>query len=1154
MNPAVQTLPRLSTLALTILGLAIALPATGAPLDISQVPPALGQTLPPNILYIHDDSGSMQRTYMPDNNGNSSARRYTSHSWNGVYFNPNIDYPPPLDHEGRSLGDANFTSAWENGYLSNRDSYKRNLSTSFRVPTNVNGANFTFASTNTWPEQAAFYHEFQPPQSNCTGTGSITNDSCYVKITVTAAQQQNFANWYSYYRSREMTSKAGISRAFAQLGEGARLGYGRINKGTNSNIDGKSVTTVIRGVREFRDSPDNSSEQYRKDFFDWLFNLNSSGSTPLRRALDAAGRYYENDADNGPWSERPGGTRENNNILSCRKSFTILMTDGYWNSAEAATANARLNNDGGKENPFSDTHSNTLADVAMYYWDRDLLPDIANKVPATTRNPATWQHMATYTISLGFEPTGIKSGNADLTSDVRNTVFAAIDNPSAPTITWPSPSNDSTNNIADLLHAAVNGRGDFFSAGNPEEFAAAMQETLASISDQVGAIAPLGQSSSSSTADTMLYQAKFDTSDWSGWLAATEFDPVTGALKANTAWTSSLPSTRNILTYNTTTSSGALFQWANIGNAQKALLGSDANLDAQGVLNWVRGNQDQEKPNGPFRKRKSTGLIGDIVNSKPLYVGSRNDGYARANGIPLTERSAYQTRLSSDSFRKRQRTVYVGANDGMLHAFNTGTYADDGDGIFEPSEDFNKGNGVETFAYVPASVYANLPALAHPDYPEQHRYFVDGTPVAGDAWIGNAWKTVLVGSTGAGGRGYFALDIENPTSMNASKVLWEFTHNELGLAIGQATIARVGDAGNGRWVAIFGNGYNSNSHRARLFIVDLSDGTLLKAIDTGVGSVNQSNGLASPQVVDTNLDGNADLVYAGDYRGNLWKFDLSTNDPSNWKVAFGGKPLFTAKDSAGNTQPITAQPTVRRHPSKGGLVVYFGTGKLMLVGDQGDMSEQALYGIFDLCGNSSSNDCATANVDTGVTRAQRVLKSELLEQKIYQQDIYNFRDQDSDDDEGREEYRLITQNALTSNHRGFFITLKPPSNAAEGERVIGAASVAFSDRVIFTTMLPNDDPCEQGAADGWIIEIDPFSGGRTDHSVFDMNGDRLFNAGDRVGDTVVSGRRSPGGATPAILHGDGSSYKIGTQAGPNQSIANKPDPNLVNRQSWQQIH
>ncbi|WP_341645050.1 pilus assembly protein [Thauera sp. SDU_THAU2] len=1142
MNTPAQALARFSFLALAILGLAGTLTATAAPLDISQVPPTLGQTLAPNILYIHDDSSSMTRAYMPDANSSDSVKRYTSSTWNGMYFNPNVDYLPPLNHQGESLGDASFTSAWRNGYLSNRNSYKRNLSNDYRVTKTLSGSTDTLSTS--WTDTAykkAFYHQFTSSQSGC--NGSITNENCYVLKVVTPEQEQNFANWYSYYRTREMAAKAGISRAFAQLGEGARLGYGQINKSAGS-IDGRSINTVVRGVREFRDDPDDSSKRYRKQFFDWLLGMSSpGGSTPLRRALDSAGLYYEDARDIGPWSTTPGVSGGNH--LSCRKSFTILMTDGFWNGSEAETAAARANNDGTEGNPFADDHSNTLADVAMYYWKKDLRPDLDDRVPPTNRDPATWQHMTTYTVGLGVEPANITSGGTPLATNVKETVFAALGDPSKPTIGWPAPSNNNISTIADLLHAGVNGRGDFFSADNPAAFAEAMQSALASIIDQVGAIAPLGQSSSNSTADTMLYQAKFDTIDWSGSLTATEFDPVTGNLKAIAAWSSSLPSARNILSYNTATNSGISFQWDDISDQQKTQLGSKDGLNGEGVLDWVRGKQTKEEPNGAFRKRRSTGLIGDIVNSKPLYVGARNDGYARAAGIPQAQREAYQTRLASDAFRKRQRTVYVGANDGMLHAFNTGTHIDDGDDVFEPTEDFNNGNGVETFAYVPAAVYANLPALAHPEYLDRHLYFVDGSPVAGDAWIGGAWKTVLVGSTGAGGRSYFALDIENPTGMNAEKILWEFTHDELGLSIGQATIARTAS---GHWVAIFGNGYNSKSHRAQLFIVNLSDGSLLRKIDTGIGSNSQSNGMGAPQVVDFNLDGNADLVYAGDYHGNLWKIDLTDTDPNKWAIAFGNKALIKATDSKGNSQPITAQPTVRRHPSRGGLVIYFGTGKLMLVGDQGDLSEQALYGIFDLCGSIVSDDCKTTGTNEDATaKAQRVLKTELLEQDIYEEDKAEFGDVTWD-------YRLITQNALDpTKHRGFFITLLPPSDVAKGERVTGPASVAFSDRVIFTTILPNDDPCEQGA-DGWIIEIDPFSGGRTDYSVFDMNRDGLFNAGDQKGNTVVSGRRTPGGATPAVLHGAERSYKIGTQAGPNQSIANKPDPNLVNRQSWQQMH
>lgn len=1155
--------PRPSTLALIVSCFCAGTTAFAAELNISQLPPTLGQTLAPNILYIHDDSGSMTWAYMPDGRSitNSNKNRYTSSTWNGMYFNPEVDYLPPLDHEGVSLGNASFTSAWENGYLSNRNSYRRNLETNYRVTTIVSGSTVTLGAQFS-TEKLAFYHQFNPSKTGCAvADAANTKENCYDMVKVSAAQRQNFANWYSYYRTREMAAKAGISRAFAQLGEGARLGYGRINKSSNAMRDGKSVPVIERGVREFKDDPDDSSKNYRKQFYDWLLGVSSSGGTPLRPALDAAGRYYKNPSEQGPWSTTPGVT--GGNILACRKSFTILMTDGFWNGSAASSSDGAGtdNHDQGEGSPFEDNYDSTLADVAMYYWKNDLLPDIDNKVPPTPRDPATWQHMTTYTVGLGVEPVNVRKNGVLLTNNVKETAFAAITDPSI-SITWPQPASDSINNIADLLHAGVNGRGDFFSAGNPSEFANAMRETLASISDQVGIIAPLGQSASTAgQGDTMLFQAKFDTSDWQGWLTATAFDPDSGKLEALPVWTSKLPvsaAERTILSYKPRLErdsdsscvvgdgelggSGIEFKWSELNCNQRKQLNAGSEHFPSGysgsmLLDWVRGVQSAEEPSGIFRKRSTAGRLGDIVNSKPLYVNSRNQGFANRVGLSSTEREAYRSRISSASYQQRERMVYVGANDGMLHAFHAGQYTGKADDLFGERAQFDNGSGEEVFAYVPAAVYEKLPNLALPEY--LHRYYVDGSPVSGDAYIDRKWRTVLIGSTGAGGKSYFALDIDNPSEMSAAQVMWEFTHPELGLTIGQATIARLSS---GKWVAIFGNGYNSTSHKAQLFIVDLADGKLIRVIDTGAGSFTSPNGLASPLVVDTDVDGNADLVYAGDYLGNLWKFDLTAADPANWKISFGGKPLFKATDSTGKVQPITVRPTVRRHPSQDGLALYFGTGKVLLVGDQGDMSEQALYGIFDLCGrDSSSTGCKTPST------AQQVLKSSLLKQRIYEEGTTDFGE---GVDAVSADYRLVTQEELTDTHQGFYLILTPPDGSKKGERVVGNADISFSDRIIYTTLIPNDDPCEQGA-DGWIMEIDPFSGGRKDYSVFDMNNDTLFNAADNKGGedgTPPSGRRSPGGSSVAVLHGLIRSFKVGTYG----VTANLPDPNLLNRQSWQQ--
>ena len=238
-----------------------------APFDISNVPLYLGGTLEPNLMYIHDDSGSMFWSFLPDN-ASSNAIRATSNTANLQYYDPTATYLAPVDHNGNSLGDASFTLAWFDGYdLANRNSNRVNLSTSFRA---------TWGYSGSWigSSQAAYYHEFSPPRPGCAAPGNTTDTDCYVKVVVPVAQRQNFANWYSYYRTRVYAAKAGISRAFATLGEGIRVGYGRINDGSSNTIDGKSLQVIQRGVRGF-------SGTAREQFFDWLFAAPASGGTPL---------------------------------------------------------------------------------------------------------------------------------------------------------------------------------------------------------------------------------------------------------------------------------------------------------------------------------------------------------------------------------------------------------------------------------------------------------------------------------------------------------------------------------------------------------------------------------------------------------------------------------------------------------------------------------------------------------------------------------------------------------------------------------------------------------------------------------------------------------------------------------------------------------
>ncbi|MBI1904766.1 MAG: hypothetical protein HYS20_00795 [Rhodocyclales bacterium] len=1081
-----------------------------APFDISNVPLYLGGTLDPNLMYIHDDSGSMYWSFLPDNASSNSVLA-TSSSANLQYYNPTATYLPPVDHNGDSLGDASFTAAWFDGYdLASRASNVVNLSTSFRA---------TWAYAGSWigGAQPAYYHQYSPPRTNCTTVAEMvsTNTNCYVKVVVPTAQQQNFANWYSYYRTRVYSAKAGISRAFATLGEGIRVGYGRINDGTSDTIDGKSVPVIQRGVRAF-------SGTSRQQFFDWLFAAPASGSTPLRRSLDAAGKYFDNDNAVGPWSTTPGVSGGEH--LSCRKSFTILMTDGYWNGS--ASGPALANNDGtsgpshsgpddpsytySAVSPFTDTYSGTLADVAMYYWKNDL-SSLDNRVKPTPLDPAFWQHMSTYAIGFGL------AGAVD-----PDAAFDAIT--SGATITWGNPSGTASipAKIDDLLHAGVNSRGGYFSANNPTEFSDALAKTLAAISDATSTASAAVANSTRLDGNTMVYQAKFDSGDWTGELLGYKLDTTTGLLGTADPKKASegidAHGARKLFTWRTDAGKGIVFDWDELSGAQQADLGSKA------MVNYLRGDKSNEGTGATkFRIRNSA--LGDIVNSTATFVGTQDFGYGTASGLTASERDSYKTRRADGSYKSRTQMLYFGANDGILHAVQANDLK-------------------EVFGYVPNILFSggHLAALADKDY--THRYYVDGSPRAADARVGGAWRTVLVGSTGAGGRAYFAMDVEDAPSFDKSKVLWEFTEPDVGSALGQASIVRT-ESGN--WVALFGNGYNSDGHTARLFILDLQTGAKLAELDTEVGTDASPNGLSTPLAVDSDLNGNADLVYAGDMYGNLWKFDLSGSNSSQWKIAYKSgpnpMPLFKAEDSGGKAQPITAKPQAARFASRGKpeIIVYFGTGKFFEVGDQGAVSDpQTLYGVVDECITDTSGSCGTASV-------AEVRRSNLVEQTI-NVEAYNvpFGSFTSD-------IRLISDNPITPSHKGFFIDLISPVKGLQGERIV-VEPVVSEDRVEFISMIPNPDPCGEGG-ESWFFALNPTTGGQTKFSPFDLNKDgdfsdkEFYNDGSK--DVPVNGRRHPGG----IVNGPPAGPKdceFVTDSGGNLSCEKK-ETAASGRRSWRQI-
>jgi len=598
------------------------------------------------------------------------------------------------------------------------------------------------------------------------------------------------------------------------------------------------------------------------------------------------------------------------------------------------------------------------------------------------------------------------------------------------------------------------------------------------------------------TESTRIFQTQFNNEKWEGYLLSYDLNTTnnegsTRAQQWNAANKLGAFNTRKIMSYNPKASNekGINFLWDELNNEQKQHLKKNVNNNtAKKRLNWIRGEQaNEDNTNGPFRERSN--LLGDIIHSSPIFSGQReNFGYTS-----LTEAQggskypAFMTKKQS-----RQAAIFVGANDGMLHAFNANT-------------------GEELFGFIPNEVIPNLADLSSLKYGCQdeegeeesclpHQYYVDGTSVVGDAYFNAEWHTILIGSLGKGGKGIFTLDVTNPdpkTDPNVSlekfdtdKIMWELsatqaTYNDsvyaqhMGYSTTKPSLVRLN---NNQWAAVISNGYQSESGTAMLFLIDISNGELIKAIDTGVGSSSTPNGLSSPIVVDTNNDRTADAVYAGDLQGNMWKFDLSSTNSENWAVAYSDgntpKPLFTTCEDANETlctkhQAITAKPEVGHHPA-GGYMVYFGTGQYFDVSDNVMATSPDIHALYGIRDNGSAITSLT----------------NLVEQVILQESIVPNTGND-------------LRARITSNHpvdfttaTGWYMRLIAPNNTKQGERII-ARALLRDDRLIITTLIPPQNSCTWGGS-SWITEINAIDGTPLDFPPIDINDDLQFTDADKV--------------------------------------------------------
>ncbi|MET0934677.1 MAG: PilC/PilY family type IV pilus protein [Luteibacter sp.] len=736
--------------------------------------------------------------------------------------------------------------------------------------------------------------------------------------------------------------------------------------------------------------------EQRKRFTDWVATLAVQGGTPSHRMLLNAGEYLRQEGlgIHSPWASIPG-TKEAP-LLGCRKSYNVFMTDGGWNAWTNGMAPHVGNADGTSRKlpdgtsydatspdalPYRDAYGSavlpTLSDLAFHYWATDLQPTIADAVPkrmvresdeslvsGETRrtvspywnprnDPATWQHMVTYTV--GFNAAA--NWNATATPNFGSDTWTGGDYPALMTgrTHWADAiAGNETTRMPELWHMALNGRGKYVPAPDAGSLATAFKDILATIgSDQTARLTSLAGSSLTTRSASTAYSASYSAANWTGHLAANGVAAGTGLVARTGGWgnvagtsppqpvtTATLldaatwvPQARTVLSHDG--SNGIHWVWKALAPAQKAELNTlDGMTDTLGEerLNYLRGDRSREiNVGGRFRNRASR--QGDIVNSKIWYLAGKPSA-----GHPDPGYAAFRSTRSG-----RTPMLYVGGNDGMLHGFSAS-------------------DGTEKIAYVPQGLHSALAQLTSSSY--VHRYYVDGSPFSGDLKIGNAWRTYLAGFPGGGGRGYFVLDVTDPelfatASPSETVVLDRTSPARLDDDIGHIVGAPVMDPSNrmiaqqitkmndGRWALVMGNGYNSVNEQAVLLLQYLDGARELLKLKAGPPG---GNGLGAPRLVDLNGDRVPDVAYAGDLQGNLWKFDLNgPNAPGGaptWRVAFGGSPLFVAKDSANRPQPITAAPAWLPHPA-GGVMVVFGTGRHLTDADRADVSPQTVYGVRD---------------------------------------------------------------------------------------------------------------------------------------------------------------------------------------------------------------
>ena len=1060
---------------------------------------------------------------------------------NNVFYNPDTLYQPWLkpDGTGRKAASSITAAPWD-GFSTALVPASFNLSAKQTVTTNWCMANNTCDSTQAQPDGTS--RDFYPglvyrlkagadptnvnnyvrydvnatDGSHAPATKAATRTDCAASKCSRAEEQQNFANWFTYFRMRESMAKAAISESFTSFKDKIRAGYGRINKTSATVVDGGGSATfkvVEKGVKPL-------DATYLNTLLTGIQGIQSNNSTPLRTALDSVGAYFDNRTDAySPWMVTPGATSAPGNVkLSCRRSINVLTTDGYYNDSYTAAgdldntdssydyATTAQNPNGYSPTkfkavrPFIDNPnakvSDTLADAALKWYMRDLDTSIDNKVTPVDGDIAFWQHLTQFTVGIGVK------GTLDASSATAKAT--TLTNLSSGATNWPNPTAGNAQKIDDMWHAAVNTGGDFYSVRNVTELTNALSNAFGRAGGSEARESGVATVAVTLTTSNLKFVPQYKSGAWYGDVLAFDLDNSGNVTNSKPRWRAAAadilnqPAQRNLFTW--TGSAPVAFTGAALAGATSTrdLISTDA-ATANAIIDYIRGDATNEGVTGLYRSR-SGNKLGDFVNSPPVFVKDQVDlGYGALTDS--SQKASYSTYLA-DKKARADGVVFVGSNDGMLHGFRGST-------------------GVEVFGYLPRAGLSGLPSLAAKDYGSVtnfHKFFVDGPVMETDAYIvprGEAaarWTNMLVGTMGAGGRSVFALNLPtaDPTTAGATSVQWELADDsDLGYVLGDVRVGKI--QGGSGWYAFVGNGPYSTSGNGVLLVVNLQTGVVEKRITVPGLS---GNGLGGVRLLyNTNREVYA--AYAGDLQGNLWRFDFGSGaDNSSWKVGFKNKPLYRAADGTGArvAQPIVAAPIVTKHPN-GGYLVLFGTGRLIDLTDASNMAPQSFYGVWD----STPVEASAADVVSPFhihesNESNTPFRDDLVQQTINTTPVKGTKtDASGNVVETSDLYYKMSSNPVDwSAKKGWYVDL----SISGGQRVIYPAQTVL-DYVYFSSIVPAAQAaaCDFTVGAGYNFLVNALTGSAVATQVFDTNNDGVVDTKD----AAVSGFKTQADGVDKLL-------------------------------------